>query len=244
MKKSRLVPFKMLPAAWGLSGKPYREAEANYYYDGEDLERQLAMIQFADDAKEQAVRLLHLDLKYNRISQYEFDKKHLDILGVTDPAAIAAIEIKHGKMTQYDYDLAVAIGSLSEDSLEYERAVVEVKFRHAKIDKNGYDKIVATLEEKPWIGIVDQGFEPEKGVNGVFFEFDWNSYWIDYLRLNGYAGHIEEEIVEQWFQDVCRATTTANLTNDDVEALPLAGRRDMRKMTSSVRRDDGGTLYS
>lgn len=72
--------------------------------------------------------------------------------------------------------------------LERDLALLGLRLRHGEINKLSYDKQRATLHETPWIGIVDQGFDLEKGVNGVFFEFDWNGFWIDYLRLHGYVG--------------------------------------------------------
>jgi hypothetical protein len=36
-----------------------------------------------------------------------------------------------------------------------------------------------------------------------FFELDWNEYFVRDLRLNGYQGDSEEEIVDAWFKELC-----------------------------------------
>ena len=33
-KKRRLIPFDFMPASWGLNGKVYEKAKAEYYFEG------------------------------------------------------------------------------------------------------------------------------------------------------------------------------------------------------------------
>ena len=42
MAKKTKLPFSMMPASWGLKGKTRAIAEAEYYYEGEELEEVLA----------------------------------------------------------------------------------------------------------------------------------------------------------------------------------------------------------
>ena len=37
-----------------------------------------------------------------------------------------------------------------------------------------------------------------------FFELVWNEFFIASLRENGYTGGSDEEIMDSWFQDLCR----------------------------------------
>jgi len=53
--------------------------------------------------------------------------------------------------------------------------------------------------------VINASFNPKEGINGVYFEFDWNAQWIEFLRINGYIGHTDEQIVDDWFADVCRS---------------------------------------
>ena len=49
MAKKTKLPFSMMPASWGLKGKSRAIAEAEYYYDGEELEKALAAIDAETD---------------------------------------------------------------------------------------------------------------------------------------------------------------------------------------------------
>jgi hypothetical protein len=41
-------------------------------------------------------------------------------------------------------------------------------------------------------------------IRNGFFELDWNEYFVLQLKEAGYKGTTEEEMVDQWFQDLCR----------------------------------------
>ena len=74
MAKKTKLPFSMMPASWGLSGKPRAIAEAEYYYEGDELEEILAEIN-ADSDSDKELAKLEVQLKNGKIGQYEFDKK-------------------------------------------------------------------------------------------------------------------------------------------------------------------------
>ena len=78
MAKKTKLPFSMMPASWGLKGKTRAIAEAEYYYEGEELEEVLAQLDVeSDDDKELAK--LEVQLKNGKIGKYEYDKKIADI---------------------------------------------------------------------------------------------------------------------------------------------------------------------
>lgn len=64
-------------------------------------------------------------------------------------------------------------------------------------------KEYATTNNQPWVAVLDTHVNPENPRNG-FFELDWNEHFIAMLRSNGYTGGSDEEIVDGWFQDLCR----------------------------------------
>lgn len=64
-------------------------------------------------------------------------------------------------------------------------------------------KTIATNLKEPWVAVLDTHVNPENPKNG-FFELDWNEYFIIMLRNNGYTGVTDEEIVDQWFGDLCK----------------------------------------
>jgi hypothetical protein len=80
-----------------------------------------------------------------------------------------------------------------------EQLVVEETIRLAKLTP----KERATEKEESYIAVLDTKVNKDNVRNG-FFELDWNEYFIVELRLAGYNGDSDEEIVDRWFQDLCR----------------------------------------
>lgn len=133
MKK---LPFWMLPASWGLKGKTRAIAEAEYLYEGKDLEIKLAEIN----------------------ADTEEDK---------------------------------------------EIAKLAVKLKHEEISQDAFDKAVATIKKEPWVNVVKMGVNPTNVTQG-YFELDWNDEFILMLQDAGIEGVSDEEIVNKWFNGVCR----------------------------------------
>jgi hypothetical protein len=78
MAKKTKLPFSMMPASWGLKGKSRAIAEAEYYYEGEELEEILAQLDVeSDDDKE--IAKLDVQFKNGKIGKYEYDKAVADI---------------------------------------------------------------------------------------------------------------------------------------------------------------------
>lgn len=64
-------------------------------------------------------------------------------------------------------------------------------------------KELATEKKESWVSVLDTHVNKDNIRNG-FFELDWNEYFILELIKAGYTGSTEEEIVDKWFQDLCR----------------------------------------
>jgi hypothetical protein len=80
-----------------------------------------------------------------------------------------------------------------------EQLAVEESIRLSKLTP----KERATEKEESYIAVLDTKVNKDNVRNG-FFELDWNEYFIVELRLAGYNGDTDEEIVDRWFQDLCR----------------------------------------
>lgn len=65
------------------------------------------------------------------------------------------------------------------------------------------EKELATQRGEPWVGVLDTKVNVENPRNG-FFELDWNDHFIAMLRANGFSGASNEEIVDQWFKELCK----------------------------------------
>jgi hypothetical protein len=157
------LPFWMLPASWGLKGKTRAVAEAEYMYEGKDLEEKLAEIN-ADTPEDKEI------------------------------------------------------------------AVLAIKLKHEEISQAAYDKAVATIRKEPWVNVVKMGVNPTNVAAG-FFELDWNDEFIAMLHENSYVGQSDEEVVNKWFNDVCRTVLIQEKADQDY-GLEQTEREDVE-----IRRD-------
>ena len=77
----------------------------------------------------------------------------------------------------------------------------------AKEQANLSPKELATQNKEPWVCVLNTHVNKENIRNG-FFELDWNEYFVLQLRSAGYRGESDEEIVNQWFTELCRNVAT------------------------------------
>ena len=103
-KKKHLVPFRLLPGSIGLSGKSYEEAEANYYYDGYELDIRLAEINY--EGNELEIKKLNIDHKHNKISKYDLEIKtaELTLTGQALEEKKLDIDLEFEKIKNQEYD--------------------------------------------------------------------------------------------------------------------------------------------
>lgn len=69
--------------------------------------------------------------------------------------------------------------------------------------KKKSEKDLATERGEPYIAILSMDVDPED-INSGAFEFDWNDKFIANLSRAGYQGKTDADLVDQWFQAVCR----------------------------------------
>ena len=60
-----------------------------------------------------------------------------------------------------------------------------------------------TKSEEPRVEVLNMIVNPDNPRNG-FFELDWNDEFVNMLKQHGYLGASDEEIVDRWFQTLCR----------------------------------------
>jgi hypothetical protein len=64
-------------------------------------------------------------------------------------------------------------------------------------------KEIATEKNEPYITVVGIEVDPDNIGNGAF-ELDWNDKFIVSLVRAGYVGRDDQQIVDQWFQEICK----------------------------------------
>lgn len=175
MKKSNLIPFWLLPASWGLSGKSREVAKAEYELLGEELQRKLLEINFANLSEvEIGKRKLLLDYEYEHIGDEEF-KRNL-------------LELNPDGLSEKDKELAL----------------VDLDFEYGKLTEKEHKKKTATLKGEPFVDVVEIVTDPsDPSYGGV--TLDWNDEFIKHLEENGFGPYPNpEQTVNDWFNMLCK----------------------------------------
>jgi hypothetical protein len=198
------IPFKLMPASWGLKGMSREIAQIEYEcQDSYEKQTRIAKVKYADDLPKLKRVLLDIEANHGKIGDYEYDKARVDL----------------------EYEA---------NSEAFKLAMNEVEFHHDKISENDRDKNAATIKGEPYVKVINSSFDPGKGVDGVYFELDWNQAWIDLLRENGYVGAVDELLVDQWFEDVCKSSANEKFNN---EPVPFNSRRANSRPVDGKRTD-------
>jgi hypothetical protein len=92
-------------------------------------------------------------------------------------------------------------------------------------------KDIATEKGEPWVSVTQVELDPDNIGNGAF-ELDWNEKFIVSLVRAGYQGKTDQDIVDRWFQDVCRNVVLENYeqweANQPMDGRPrVIDRRDL-----------------
>ena len=77
----------------------------------------------------------------------------------------------------------------------------ENKEKPAKVKKS--EKDLATDRGEPYVAILSLDVDPEN-LHAGSFELDWNDKFVANLIRAGYVGKTDADVVDQWFQNVCR----------------------------------------
>jgi hypothetical protein len=78
-----------------------------------------------------------------------------------------------------------------------------------KLKVSASAKAAATKAGEPYITVVGVEIDPDNVQNGAF-ELDWNDIFVARLLKAGYKGKDDAQIVDQWFQDICRNVIMEN----------------------------------
>ena len=73
------------------------------------------------------------------------------------------------------------------------------KTKNTKVNK----KTKGSKSEEPMVKDIKVQVQPENPRNG-FYELDWNDEFVNMIKQSGYQGETQEEVVDLWFQTLCR----------------------------------------
>jgi hypothetical protein len=87
-------------------------------------------------------------------------------------------------------------------------------------------KDAATKRGEPYVAILSVELDPDDPGNGAF-ELDWNDIFLARLVKAGYEGKDDAQIVDRWFQTICRNVIMENF--EQWEANQTGERTIVRK---------------
>jgi ABC-type metal ion transport system substrate-binding protein len=101
----------------------------------------------------------------------------------------------------------VAEAEKVEAAAENARLAAELKaIQEAKSPKE-----LATEADEPWVDVIETTFEdPDNPATG-YFELDWNKQFVNQLIEKGYSGRTDDDVIDQWFNDLCRGVIGDNI---------------------------------
>lgn len=82
--------------------------------------------------------------------------------------------------------------------------------------KTKTNKELATERGEPWVDVIKVDVDPKSPKMGSF-ELDWNSHFVQLLRRSGYKGVKDEQVVDEWFNDVCRNVVLATYEQEQAD---------------------------
>lgn len=108
------------------------------------------------------------------------------------------------------------------------KAAPKPKNPQAKLRVEINPKDAATRRGEPFVNVVGIELDPENMQNGAF-ELDWNDIFVARLVKAGYKGRDDAQIVDRWFQDICRNVIQENFEQWEANQSPenRVSRRDI-----------------
>jgi hypothetical protein len=201
----------MMPASWGLSGKSRKIAEAEYYYSGYELDNELLLIEHDNkDGYELQKEFLKLDHKWNKLSEEELEYSLLQLA------------LDHDEMTQEEHDVAK----------------LELDIKYNKIAQQDYLRKKADILKEPYVNVLSMDIDDEIPTQGSF-ELDWNDEFIKMLHAAGITGTSDEDVVNKWFNSVCRTVLLQSSVDQDygLSQQQPQGREDVLRKIDPRRKD-------
>ena len=87
-------------------------------------------------------------------------------------------------------------------------------------------KDTATARGEPYVAVLNVELDPANVGNGAF-ELDWNDIFLAKLIRAGYKGKNDQQIVDQWFQEVCRNVLMENFEQFEANNPRGVERKDL-----------------
>lgn len=130
-----------------------------------------------------------------------------------------------------------------EDAVAREIAIAKVDKKYNKISQQEFEKRIATANEEPYVRVVSLEID-EKSPGSGFFELDFNEHFVEYLANSGYEGVEPEQIVDNWFNDLCQNIVMEGLEDEDGTAKSFMTNSKEGLIIQRLKTDEDTAEYS
>jgi hypothetical protein len=103
------------------------------------------------------------------------------------------------------------------------KAKKEAKLAEEAAKKND-PKARATAAGEPWVNVLGIEVDPDNPGAGAF-ELDWNDVFVARLIKSGYQGKTDADVVDNWFQDVCRNVVLETYQQEQADPVNRQSKR-------------------
>lgn len=110
------------------------------------------------------------------------------------------IDFRYNKLTKDEYNRKL-VATIKDDT-QRAFATLELDKQDGKVTELEYAKQAATLNNEPWVTVLNMDFGGKTALEGSF-ELDWNDLFVAQLTTEGYQGP-PDAMVNAWFMEVCR----------------------------------------
>ncbi|WEM33328.1 hypothetical protein EJP02_267 [Escherichia phage EJP2] len=213
---SKKLPFWIIPAHWGLSGKAKKIAQINYYstdqYQADyECAEHIYLTEYEIDSARNDIALRHSkiqNLEY-RLNKLSIDEKHGRITENEQKNKALDIRLEEKDISEKDYDREKL--ELLPDGEEKSIGTIEYLFKYHEITEREYSKELYTLRKEPWM---DFDLELNQETNEIELSFDYNEFFWKKLKHDGHPGNDEYEIIENFIRDWGRKMASDEYVDD------------------------------
>jgi hypothetical protein len=152
--KKPLIPFKWMPGSWGLTGKAFERAKAEYELDGYDLEIALSILD-STTQEQHEINKINIDYTYGLTSERDFE--YAVAKRITDDnereIKLLKLDYQYTDMKDIEYDKRLATLT-NEPWVNVIDLNVTDETGNFELDWN--DKFVEDLKDVGFKGITDE----------------------------------------------------------------------------------------
>jgi len=152
------------------------------------------------------------------------------------------IDKKYGKISSYDFAIKEAELVITNPE-ELAHAKLAIDLHHEVITKQQYEHKKADLNKEPYVNVIGIDFDDKNPSKG-YFELDFNEYFVEYLANNGYDGIEPEEIVNEWFSDLCKNIVLEDMLDENGDPKSFLADSREGKLVQRLKVDDKFSEYS